>query len=241
MLVALDEDFDALKPASGEGPSHRVAGRSDRIPFPNGTFDLIVCHHSLEHLTALSESLAEMKRLLKPTGKLYIAVPNGYGLCDAVYRFTFQGGGHVNRFARQQLVALIESVIGLRLVWWQKLYSSFIYLHRLRELHGAPDLPRRLRLLRRFPRIVSAVQRSLYRGTRLLDRILHTDLAVYGWAFYLIHDGGSPAEGPAYVNVCLYCGSGNDAKSVERPSRSTYRCEACNRINPFVKPFRNTC
>jgi SAM-dependent methyltransferase len=243
-IVTLDEDVNTFRTVTERGPGarHPVVGRSDRLPFGRFTFDLIVCHHSLEHLNELGASLHEITRVLKPDGRLYIAVPNGYGLCDAVYRFVFAGGGHVNRFAKDQLVTLVETTVGVHMVRWQKLYSSFVYLRKLIYSRSAPppNFSARLRALGRFPRAIAATQWLLYLGTRAADRIFRTDLAVYGWAFYFDRSNNPPLEDPAYPNVCLYCGSGHHALSVERPSRLSYRCNVCNHINPFVAPFRNT-
>ena len=243
-VAAVDEDLQAFRRAPDRDPVsyHRVCGRGDRLPFGSGSFDLILCHHALEHLEGLEEVLAEIARVLKPDGRLYVSVPNGYGLCDAVYRFLFEGGGHVNRFAREPLAGRIERSVGVHLARWQKLYSSFAYLRRLRDLMAVPpaDLNPRLRKLGRFPWALGAAQWVLYLGSRLADCILGTDLAVYGWALYFDRGGGVPVEDPPYANVCLHCGAGHHALSVYRPYPGVYRCRICDHVNPFVRPFRNT-
>src|ERR1035438_2666790 len=116
----------------------RVVGRGHRLPVRDGSIDLLISHHSLEHLAPLDETLAEMARVLKPGGKCFISVPNGYGFCDAVYRLVFLGGGHVNRFRKDELIRLVEQRLNVRLVGWQKLYSSFVYLHKLMEFLETP-------------------------------------------------------------------------------------------------------
>lgn len=239
-VVALDDNLDAFLHAGDREPGsyHRVFGRSDHLPFTGHSFDLIVCHHVLEHVPALHRVLGEMARVLKPDGRLYVAVPNGYGLCDAIYRFVFEGGGHINQLAREPLAGLIERSVGVHLVRWQKLYSSFAYLRRLRTMTALANLRPRLRMLQRFPRTIGAAQWLLYLGTRLIDRIFRTDLAV--WALYFDRSAGVPIEDRAYLNVCLYCGAGHHALSLYRPLRLTYRCQICDHINPYVAPFRNT-
>lgn len=221
---------------------YRLFGKGGQLPFASGTFDLVLCHHSLEHIAGPEEALREITRVLKPDGRLYIAVPNGYGLCDAVYRYVFAGGGHVNRFSRRELVATVQSAVGVHLARWHKLYSSFVYLDRLRRQAATrdPRLSPRLRRLGRFPRLIAVVQWLLYLGTRAADRIFHTDLAVYGWALYFERAPRTPLEDPAYVNVCLSCGAGQDRELVSRPSWFRYVCAVCGRTNPFVRPFRNT-
>ena len=239
--LALDDDPAAYTTTVSYS---RVVGRSHQLPVRDASIDLVISHHSLEHLAPLDETLAEMARVLKPGGRCYIAVPNGHGLCDAVYRLVFLGGGHVNRFRRDEVISLVEPRLKVRLVRWQKLYSSFVYLRRLMELLESPppDLPVRLLAIARLPRgCVGLAQRTLYVGTRLLDRWLRTDLAVYGWAFFFEKPTGEAAvEQAGYVNVCLYCGTGQPAASAPRAGRLSCRCQNCSRTYPYTRPFRNT-
>jgi SAM-dependent methyltransferase len=210
----------------------------------DASIDLLICHHALEHLAPLDQTLAEMARVLRPGARCFVSVPNGHGLCDAIYRLVFLGGGHVNRFRREEVVRLVEQRLDVRLVEWHKLYSSFVYLRKLMELLESPPprLPRRLLAISWLPqRCVGFAQRTLYLGTRLLDRWLRTDLAVYGWAFFFEKDAGKPAlEQPGYVNVCLYCGTGQAAATAPRAGRLACRCQNCSRTYPYFRPFRNT-
>jgi len=246
-VVALDEDRDAFQSAAPlpKGSYHRTFGRGANLPFRGGAFDLVICHHALEHVEELESTLEEIRRVLKKDGRLFVSVPNGYGLCDAVYRAVFEGGGHVNRFRRNDLVALIERSVDVRLARWTKLYSSFVYLRRLMELLEAPppDLSKRLLRIGKLPRwTIGGAQKGLYAATRTVDRGWGTDLAVYGWAFYFDNENSraAPVEEPAYLNVCLYCGAGQPAAEMERVSRRSYRCSACSRVTAFDTPFRGT-
>jgi len=42
----------------------------------SGTFDVITCWHSLEHIAFLPDTLTQLRRLLAPGGTLIVAVPN---------------------------------------------------------------------------------------------------------------------------------------------------------------------
>jgi len=42
---------------------------------PDNSVDVVICHHTLEHLLNPPESLGEMRRILKPAGKLLLHVP----------------------------------------------------------------------------------------------------------------------------------------------------------------------
>jgi SAM-dependent methyltransferase len=52
---------------------------SEFVPFPSGTFDLILSHEVLEHVQDDRAAICEMMRLLKPGGRAAIFCPNrGY-------------------------------------------------------------------------------------------------------------------------------------------------------------------
>jgi SAM-dependent methyltransferase len=243
-VIALDEDVDAFVHAAPPAPGHcRVFAQGHRMPFAAGSIDLVVCHHAMEHITRLEETLAEVARVLQPDGRVFVSVPDGYGLCDSVYRYVFEGGGHVNRFRRQELVSLVERTVGVHLVRWKRLYSSFVYLWRLAEMLKAPPpgLPKRLLAVGLLPRkAVTTAQHLLYSGTRIADRTFHTGMALYGWAFWFDRRGGEAVEEPSYLNVCRFCGMGHPAGAVERVGRGKFRCSSCSGLNPYFKPFGNT-
>lgn len=76
-------------------------GTLNAARFPSETFDYIRASHSFEHMTRPHEVLEEIHRLLKPDGKMLIAVPNcrslaahlfagsWYHLCPPVHAFHY--------------------------------------------------------------------------------------------------------------------------------------------------------
>ena len=87
-VVALDRDRAELKDVSGllramsdagEGPpdglSSVVNGDGTGLPFPDATFDRIVCSEVLEHIPDDGAALAELHRVLRPGGVLAVTVP----------------------------------------------------------------------------------------------------------------------------------------------------------------------
>jgi ubiquinone/menaquinone biosynthesis C-methylase UbiE len=71
----LDIDFDAM--AFGRdriAPNVRfISGRAEQLPFADAQFDFVIARVSLAY-TNLPESVREIKRVLKPGGKLWIAL-----------------------------------------------------------------------------------------------------------------------------------------------------------------------
>jgi ubiquinone/menaquinone biosynthesis C-methylase UbiE len=241
-VVTVDCDRAAFAQAYHTDKREGVVAAGQALPFAAGTFDLVICHHVLEHIAGLDGVLQEVRRVLKSTGRMYVSVPNGYGLCDGIYRWVFEGGDHVNRFHRAELTRMVESAVGVRLTRWQKLYSSFAYLYRLKDLDRAilPQLPPRLRRIARVPSaITDSVQAALYVFTRLADRMAGVDWALYGWALYFDRSSAAIEENPPFVNVCLSCGSGHAAKELSRYRRIFYRCPTCGRRGIYFPPFRN--
>ena len=56
------------------------------MPFPHASFDAVVSNHVLEHVGTFDEQaayLAEVRRVIAPTGIVYLAVPNRFRLVEA--------------------------------------------------------------------------------------------------------------------------------------------------------------
>lgn len=230
-VIAIDEDPGAFAATVPGGRRWHVIGGVERLPIASASTDLVVCNHALEHFQELEPALEEIARVLKPDGRLYISVPDGHGFCDGVYRWVFEGGGHVNRFRREDLVRLVESRVGVRLAQWQRLYSSFTYLRGIPDLRNAPDLQTRLKWIARLPRPLNrATQWGLYLATRVADRFFGTHLAVYGWALWFDRGAGAAIENPPFVNVCMCCGAGHPP---ERVQRLAWTCLLCRGRNPL--------
>jgi 2-polyprenyl-3-methyl-5-hydroxy-6-metoxy-1,4-benzoquinol methylase len=53
-----------------------IANSLEQAAYPDGYFDLVVLCHVLEHLPDPKNTLLEIRRILKPGGKLVVSVPN---------------------------------------------------------------------------------------------------------------------------------------------------------------------
>jgi SAM-dependent methyltransferase len=64
-----------------DSPTARARGHADyfydgkRFPFENESFDAIICNQVLEHVFNPTEFLGEIRRVLRPGGKLLLTVP----------------------------------------------------------------------------------------------------------------------------------------------------------------------
>lgn len=71
----VDVDPEKVAEASETLPNIQVAP-AERLPFPDGFFDVVLSHEVLEHVNDDRQSVAEAVRVLKTGGRLVIFVPN---------------------------------------------------------------------------------------------------------------------------------------------------------------------
>lgn len=80
-IVALDASERYLKEAKTSVDSPRVKwkkGDLTHLPFPSGTFDLIICSEVLEHVDDDQKALRELYRVLTSSGTLLLSVPHAH-------------------------------------------------------------------------------------------------------------------------------------------------------------------
>ncbi|MBU1092078.1 class I SAM-dependent methyltransferase, partial [Patescibacteria group bacterium] len=71
-----------------------VLGRTEDLPFEDGTFDLVTAFDVLEHVTDDAKVLQEWKRVLHSGGRLFLSVPAYQGLFGPHDRAL----GHLRRY-----------------------------------------------------------------------------------------------------------------------------------------------
>jgi SAM-dependent methyltransferase len=65
---------------------------STTLPFPDARFDVVVTNHVIEHVgdaAAQAHHLREIRRVLRPDGMAYLAVPNRWMLVEPHYGLAF--------------------------------------------------------------------------------------------------------------------------------------------------------
>jgi SAM-dependent methyltransferase len=120
-VVALDYGFDELPPVrellwamreAGEAPSDAlgacVNGDALHLPFPDGTFDHIICSEVFEHIPDDLDAMRELHRVLRPGGTLAATVPAWLPekICwalSAEYHAPLASGGHVRIYTEDLL------------------------------------------------------------------------------------------------------------------------------------------
>lgn len=128
-----------------DGPKVDVIYDGKHIPFPDNSFDAILCTQVLEHAEDVEQVCNEMVRVLKPDGQLIITVPFIYCEHSAPYdfrRFSLYG---IPRFFGKQVEikevmsqGAIGSTLGLMLLDW---YDAQMDLHKITRLLKGLTLP----------------------------------------------------------------------------------------------------
>ena len=118
-VVALDTDHGELKSVRAtaaamadagqiQAPAGLAAAAGDatRMPFPDGSFDLVIAAEVLEHIPADQGAVNEISRVLRPGGIAAVTVPAWlpervcWALSDDYHNVP---GGHVRIFTRREL------------------------------------------------------------------------------------------------------------------------------------------
>jgi len=125
-VIGVDLDEPSLEKAR-EGlktlppPEHDMSGSTrfetgdaTKLRFEDDTFDAIICSEVLEHLPDYPAALAEIRRVLKPTGRLCISVPHAWPeklcwrLAPPPNGYAFEPGGHIRIFDEVELQTSVE-------------------------------------------------------------------------------------------------------------------------------------
>ena len=90
-VTGLDIDEPGLAQARarfGDGIEFLNAG-GDAIPKPDGSVDLVVFNHIYEHVVDADAVMAEIRRVLKPDGVVYLGLANRLGVVEPHYGLPF--------------------------------------------------------------------------------------------------------------------------------------------------------
>lgn len=142
-VEAFDIEAPRVREAQIDTP-HALVAAAEYLPYPANTFDTILSHEVLEHVTNDRAAVQEMVRVLKPGGRIVIFVPNRW------YPFETHGhywngkyhfgntplinylpdfwrdklAPHVRAYTRQSLLRLFDGC-HVRVVKHQRIYGGY--------------------------------------------------------------------------------------------------------------------
>ena len=131
-ITGLEPDETARKNAASLFNIHPQPSQ-DLFQLPDESFDAISMWHVLEHVHQLHEYVAQLSKLLKPGGRIFIAVPN-YTSADADHyqRFwaAFDVPRHLYHFSPDSMKLLMNKhgleVKKIKPMWFDSFYVSML-------------------------------------------------------------------------------------------------------------------
>lgn len=89
----VDTSAEALAIAARRVRGGRLLdAQAESLPFPDGTFDILYCYSTLEHVADALRALSEMVRVLRPEGALYLHTPNRWACFESHYKIFWVPG-----------------------------------------------------------------------------------------------------------------------------------------------------
>jgi SAM-dependent methyltransferase len=101
--IALEYGADGAEVAHDRGLA-TLRGDATRLPLADASLDLVVAFDLLEHLQDDDAAVAEVRRVLKPTGTYLVAVPAD----PRLWSDHDEAVDHVRRYTRQGLLDLLD-------------------------------------------------------------------------------------------------------------------------------------
>ena len=98
--TGIDIDPEAICYAKKHYKANFLVGDATNLPFENGTFDAVTSFETIEHIKDYKKYLTEIKRVLKPGGKLILSTPRKNGLSNSQY--------HIKEFSFIELDNLLR-------------------------------------------------------------------------------------------------------------------------------------
>jgi SAM-dependent methyltransferase len=99
-------------------PFRYVRAKIEQLPFPDQSFDIVTCCHTLEHVVDLGTAVSELKRVARK--QIIVVVP-----CQRWYFYSLDE--HVNFFPYAEK---LTSAIGLRNYSCRKVWGDWLYIGR---------------------------------------------------------------------------------------------------------------
>jgi 2-polyprenyl-3-methyl-5-hydroxy-6-metoxy-1,4-benzoquinol methylase len=88
-ICGIDADLDAAGISASKAKDAGglvVAAAAERLPFRDGMFDLVHCFSTLEHVDSAEATVAEMLRVARRGGAVYVHTPNALACYETHYK-----------------------------------------------------------------------------------------------------------------------------------------------------------
>jgi len=187
-------------------------------PFRTGSFDAVISHYTLEHVTSLEACADELARVLRPGGVLYVSVPRSAAFDDRFYRFA----GYFAKYALLKFGKRIEhqqrfdfgSLVGMFyergfvLEGFAAVPAGFSWLND----------PRTKPLQKAFIDVLGSVKRALgldlFADANFVCRFRHVGVVGLRRVTHVCRHCGeqcvlTPPEPPPPTWTCPFCGNAN--------------------------------
>ena len=180
------------------GVPRGVCGDALALPFPDGSFDVVIASEVLEHVPADAAAMTELCRVLRPGGRLAVTVPRAMPerVCWGLSReYHETPGGHVRIYRGDDLRRRLERA-GLRVTDWHHahgLHSPYWWLKCAVGVTNETALP-----------------------VRLYHRLLVWDLMERPWQTRLAERVLAPLMGKSLVVYATRPGAAATARATER-------------------------
>jgi SAM-dependent methyltransferase len=122
-LAGVDAAAGMIEQARAKASDPRLRfeqGAAERLPFPDGVFDLVISTTSFDHWADQRAGLAECHRVLAPAGFFVLT-----DLCSHWLLPTLVGSRR-NRARTPLLVTRLLAATGFRSITWHRLYAGII-------------------------------------------------------------------------------------------------------------------
>ncbi|MAM94150.1 class I SAM-dependent methyltransferase [Parvibaculum sp.] len=158
-----------------------TVGNALSLPFPDASFDKVLCSEVLEHIPDYEQAVAEIDRILKPGGTFAVSVPRFWPerICWALSDdYHNEPGGHVRIFRESQLKSAVENR-GL----------SFFHKHFAHGLHSPYW----------WLKCAVGVKREDVKAVNLYKRFLEWDITQAPWLTRTLEKIAGPLMGKSVV------------------------------------------
>lgn len=137
------EPSEEAKAIAGQRTKAELLASEDLEQLPDASFDVITMWHVLEHVDNLRWQVAQLQRLIKPQGRIVIALPNYKSYDGQFYKehwAAYDVPRHLSHFDRKT-IAKILTYNNLKLIKTNKLKWDAYYISYMSEQYKIHNLP----------------------------------------------------------------------------------------------------